>query len=288
MENKGLSNIISVIISIAIVGILGFIVYKNFIKINDNSNNNYGNTGTNNSLNDKDINKIGFEKYNLLYSKENIADKSFIFFKDNDVNSDNLSNQDKLYLLYSFLSDEDKNKTGNYDENCFLDKGVYTRDNYPDSCSKETFDKNILAERNSYYLDNVSVNYEDFNATSVLKCYIDSSKYNCYLNKTNLIIPKYLTIMKYDSSTLNNNTLEVFNYLLTVRKNNDSTYKKGIYSNSSATNKIDDLTTEIGDEINQELVDNLINQYKDKITKYKSTFVKVDNRYLWQKTEIVK
>lgn len=290
MENKRLNNIISVILSIIIIGGLGYIIYKNFIEIGGNYNTNPSNSNKESvKLNDGDIYKLGKEKYDILYSKNNYQNNNFIFFKDDEVNINNLTNQDKLYLLYSFLSDEDKNKSGEHNDSCNLNKGIYNINNYPENCYKETFDKNLLNEKLGNYFDNnMNVNYEDFYASTALKCIIDNSKYTCYLNTSDFTVPNYTTLIKYDSSKLNDNQLEVYNYLLTIRKFDINGYKKGIYSNSSATNKIDDLPYEISDAISEELTTNLINQYIDKITKYKSTFIKYNNNYVWQKTEIVK
>ena len=94
--------------------------------------------------------------------------------------------------------------------------------------------------------------------------------------------------MKFDSAKQNGDELEVYSYLLTIRKNPSNNLDKGIYSNASATNKIDDLTTEVSDTITQEFIDNMVNKYKDKITKYKSVFKIVNSNYLWQKTEVIK
>lgn len=288
MEDKKTSNIIGVIIALIIVGVLGFVIYKNFIEIGGNPNNNPTNEDIK-QLSENELKKIGLERYNMLYSKTNYSNNSFIFFKDETVTIDNISNQDKLYILYSFLSDEDKNKTGTYDESCFLNKGIYTRLTYPDKCPKESFDKSLLNEKLYTFFDNgMKVDFVDFFASSSNKCFINDSKYNCYLNTSNFTIPSYTIFAKYDSAKQNGDTIEVYSYLLTARKNASSGSEKGIYSNASATNKIDDLPFEIGDTITPELTDKLINQYKDKITKYKSVFKIVNNNYLWQKTEIIK
>ena len=291
-NNKKNYNVIGVLLAFLIIGVSGFIIYKNFIEIGSNLEQkptNNSNSSNKSPKKEEDINKIGFEKYNMLYSKNTYTDNTFIFFRDKDVDVNNISNQDKLFLLYSFLSSEDKNKTGSYSEDCFLNKGLYNKNNYPDSCSKETFDKEILAERLKTNFDNnMTVDYKDFFATSSNQCFINNSTYTCYLNASNYQIMPYTTFMKYEETKQVDDKLEIYNYLLTVRKFASSNYSKGVYSNSSATNKIDDLPFEIGDTITQELTDKLINQYRDKITKYKSTFIKVNNDYLWQKTEIIK
>ena len=291
MENKKLNNIISVVLTLLIVGIAGFFIYKNFIQIGSNRNINiFSNKEEDKSLNDNDVIKKGLEKYNMLYSMNNINDNTFIFFKDEDVNANNISNQDKLHILYSLLSDDDKNKTGTYSENCFISKGIYTKDTYPDTCPKETFDKSLLEEKLRTNFDNsMSVTHEDFFATPSLQCFITDSVYTCYLNSTNYTIPEYTTFMKYDVSNQEDNKLLVYNYLLTVRRTPYDNYDKGIYSNASATNKIDDLPFEIGDTKTQELTDKLITKYVSKITRYKSTFVKnSNNNYVWQSTEVEK
>lgn len=287
-ENKTLNNVISIILVLVILGALGFFVYNNFINIGTGPNQTPTNTGNTNSES-KDINKIGFEKYNMLYSKKTYSDNTFIFFKDTNVTPSNISNQDKLYLSYSFLSDEDKNKTGVFNEECFLNNGKYTKNDYPSTCAQEKFDKNLLSERiKSNFDSSMTVDFIDFYSTSSNVCFIDNNTYTCYLNKSDYKIMDYTTFMKYEESKLEGDKLEVYNYLLTVRKYPNAIYTKGVYSNASATNKIDDLPFEIGDTINQELTDKLINQYKDKITKYKSTFAKENNNYVWQKTEIIK
>jgi len=293
IDNKKLFNIIGVALALLIIGISGFLIYKSFIEISNNTSNNNNNNenseSNNKEIKESDINKVGFEQYNILYSKNSYLNNTYIFFKDESVNLNNLSNQDKLYLLYSFVSTEDKNKTGTYSEDCFLSKGIYTKDTYPDNCPKETFDKSILTEQiNKHFGNDFKVDYTDFYASSSYQCFIKESKYTCLLNASDFKIMDYTTFMKYDSAKLENNILEITSYLLTARKYPVSNYTKGIYSNASATNKIDDLPFEISNTITQELNDRLIEQYKDKITKYKSTFTKVRDNYLWEKTEIVK
>ena len=288
MENKGVTNAISVVIALLIVGVVGFVVYKCFIEIGGNPNTNTTG-GSVKQLSDGELRRVGLEKYNLLYSKTNYFDNSFIFFQDEEVNINNLKNQDKLFVLYSLLSDEDKNKTGQYEENCFLNKGVYTRMTYPDSCSKESFDKSVLTEKLYNYFDNnMAVVFEDFFSSSSSKCFFSEPVYNCYLSTSEYSIKNYKTLMKFDSAKQNGDELEVYSYLLTIRKNPGNNFDKGIYSNASATKKIDDLTIEVSDTITQEFIDDLVNKYKDKITRYKSVFKIVNSNYLWEKTVIEK
>ena len=293
LNNEKKNNIASAIIAIIIIGILLFFTYKFFIEVGNapSAQTNQGNSDQSSSdeKKEKELNRIANEKYNMLYAKHNYLTNNFIFFQDKDVDINNISNQDKLSILYSFMSDEDKNKTGVHSDTCFLNKGNYTKETYPDTCPKETFDKSILQEKLKNNFDNnMKVDFTDFFATTTVQCFINNSTYTCYLNSSDYTINDYTTIMKYDSVNQTDNGIEIYNYLLTVRKYPSSGYSKGIYSNASATNKIDDLPYEIGDTITQELTDNLTNQYKDRITKYKSIFIKVNGKYLWQKTEIVK
>ena len=288
-ENKNFFNIIGIILVLIIFGVSGFIIYKDVIGIDKNINQNPNNNSSNHELSESEINKLGFEKYNMLYSKNSYLNNTFIFFKDESVTNSTLTNQEKLSLLYSFLTDDDKNKTGTYAEDCFLSKGIYTAETYPESCPKETFDTALLDEKkNTYFGNDFKVDYTNFYASSSYQCFIKGSTYTCLLNASDYKIMEYTTFMKYDYAKLENNVLEIYNYLLTARKYPISNYEKGIYSNSSATNKIDDLPFEIGNAINDELIDKLVNQYKDQITRYKTTFTKVNNNYLWQSTEIIK
>ena len=285
--NKKVSNFIGIIISLVIVGGLVFVFFKYFLNV-DNVNKPNNQTI---KLTDEEINKLGKEKFQMLYSKHNYLTNNFIFFKDNNVDINNIDGQDILSSLYTFLSKEDKNITGTFNENCFLNKGIYTKDNYPDSCPMETFDKSLLEEQYYNNFDGaLKINYKDFYSSSNQECFLMQSTYKCYLNSVDIISQDYLTITDYDSAKIVDNKLEVYSYLLTIRKNKSDEYQAGIYSNSSATKYIDDLSYfngEVGDSISNQTTQELIKKYSDKITKYKSTFIKSNNNYVWHSTEII-
>lgn len=286
MDDKKINNI-SLVIALIILGIIGFFVYKNFISVDSEAKPN-----SNIKMSNDDLYKLGKEKFQMLYSKHKYNTNEFIFFKDEDVTINNLENQDALSCLYTFLSNEDKNKTGSVLNDCFLDKGVYTKENYPNNCLKENFDKSLLEEQYYNNFDSsLKVDYNDFFATNSQKCFITGTTYNCYLNNSDVSLLKYVTITNYDKAEINDNKLDVYSYLLTIRKSDNENYEAGVYSNASATNKIDDLSFfngNVGDSISTKMVDDLINYYKDKITKYKSTFIKSNNNYVWQSTTIIK
>ena len=280
-DNK-VGNIIITLIVLAVIVAAVYCGYKFLFNVDENSSN----------LNPVKIEDVGKEKFSFLYSKHNVYNNDFIFFKNNDVNINNIDNQDVLMTLYTMLSKEDKNRSGEANNECFLDKGNYTKDNYPSTCYKETFDKSILEEQfNNYFSPNLKVKYTNFLSSGNQECYIDNSTYNCYLKRNNVSIREYVTVMDYDYSILNDDKLEIYSYLLTIRSSKYNNYLEGIYSDSEATKYIDNLSyynTELNGIIDSSTTKRIIEKYRSKISKYKSTFIKNNKNYVWVSTELVK
>lgn len=283
MKNEKLSTILLTIIILLIMGVLLFLGYKFFFNVDISNSKDLAPIKTE---------EIGKEKYQFLYAKHSALNNEFIFFKNNDVNINNINNQDVLMVLYSMLSKDDKNINGEVNNDCYLDNNIYNKDNYPSSCYNESFDKRVLEEQyKNYFSQSLKVNYTDFFSSGSQECFIFDNIYKCYLNRGNLTINNYLTLMDYDYAMMNNDDLEVYSYLLTIRDSYDKDYEMGIYSDSLATNRIDDLTyynNEINGVIDSSNTKKIIEKYRSKITKYKSTFVKENKNYVWKSTEIVK
>jgi len=282
MEKKNIIfNIITTIITIIIIIGLIFFVYNNFLKINSVNIDNISN------LSSGDVYTLGKNKYSSLVNKNNIYTNGNIFFKNSNVDINNISNQDILYIAYSNLSLEDKNISGSASDDCFLNNNVYTKETYPSTCSIEKFDKKILEEQvNNFFSSNIKVEYTDFRPSASQICYLEDT-YTCYLSSENVDFQNYLTLTSYSSAELEDNKLFVYSYLITIRKVG---MESGIYSDANASNKIDDISSYYNitnDYITDDNTAKLINNYKDKISKYKSTFVLENNNYVWYSTEKV-
>ncbi|MBR1417291.1 MAG: hypothetical protein IJ572_05735 [Bacilli bacterium] len=283
---KSKTNIISTIVTLIIVIVLVFFLIKLLIpNQKDNVNEN------NLNLSVQEINKLGKEKFNFLNSKHTVLTNNLIFFSNNNIDINSIKNDDILYIAYSMLSLEDKNITGTSDSDCFLELGYYTKDNYPDKCSKERFDKNLLEEQiNLNFSNNIKVNYQDFKSSGNQICLINSNEYNCYLQRFDLKLADYLTITNYDYAVLKDDLLEVYSSLLTIRRKDNDVLSEGVYKDSLATIKIDDLSyynSTTNDIINNETTNLLINKYKEQATKYKSIFKKQNSNYVWVSTELI-
>lgn len=278
-KNKGL-NFISFIIALIIILIIIYFAYYSFNNVNVNNKT---------KLSDKEIQDLVSKKYDFLYSKRNIETNDLIFLKDESVDINNIKDEKVLYIAYLMLSKEDKTSIGQYSSDCDLSKGKYTKENYPTSCSKETFDKAILKEQiTNNFSSDLKINYVDFNISSNQTCYINNNTYECYINSNPFSINDYMTLVTYDSYEYNEDTLIIYTYLLTLVKKTTSRYEAGIYSDAKALNKIDDITyyeEQTNDVINSETTKLLIEHYKSQITKHKSTFVKENNNYVWKSSE---
>ena len=276
-------KILSSIIALVIIGAAIIYVYK-YVLIDENNN-------QNKELTSVEVDKIGKEKFDIINSKHRLSDNGLIFFTNNTISNKTISNEDILYVSYTMMSLEDKNKSGEVKEECFLDNNKYNQDNYPITCSKETFDKDILGEQVNNLFGNINVNYSDFRPSASQKCFLKGDTYNCYLDRSSMSVLKYFTVSNYAYTTYEEGKLYIYSYLLTFRKNDTSDYEAGIYSDSNATNKIDDLNyylNELHDNLNSETSTKLIEKYRNSITMYKSTFEKYNNNYVWVSTEIEK
>ena len=277
-KNKYFNILIGLIVVVALVAI-SYFVYRIFSISPDQEPN---------VITENDIIKMGMDKFELLSSKTNIYDNKPIFFTNEDLNINNISNQDILNIAYSRMSQEDKNGVGEVKDYCF-DKSL---DLYTDDCYKETFDKSLLQEQIKYFFSgDIKYNFENFNTSGNLLCTINNDTYTCTLNKNPFYNDYILTVRMFDSVKKNGDYLEVYSYLITIVRKPINNKESGIYSDANSTNKIDDITffdENVNDNLNKDNYKKLINKYKDKATKYKSTFKSFEEDYVWVSTEIVK
>ena len=241
-------------------------------------------------LSTSDISKLALDKYNSINNVRNLENNELIFFNDMFIDVNTISNEDVLYIAYSLLSKEDKKISGTIDDKCYLSNEV-SIDNYPSDCYLEVINKSLLEEQiRNYFSSSINISYNTFNISSNQTCYLIENDYKCYLNRNSASVNDYYHIGEYDSYELENDYLVVYSYLLTVRKKDDAIYKEGIYSDSKATKYIDNLVffqTNTNRTFDSDTSKKLIDNYKDKISKYKSIFVKENNNYVWLSTQLV-
>ena len=263
-------KILKKVIALLIVCVVLYFVYINFIVVKDNIPKE-GNIGT------SEIEELAKQKFSLFSSKHNVNNNDSLIFTNKDLDVNSMDNKDILYFAYSMMSLEDKD----VDKECDGKK----------DCYKETFDKKVLEEQVKNYFNINDVKHEDFNATSSLKCTLNNEKYECVLGNTNYGISPYNTITNYVSSKLSGEKLIVRSSLLTIRRNKDNDYTEGIYMDSKATKKIDDLNYFLGNLqglINTDTSEKLGKKYDKEITHYETTYVLKNKNYVWQSTKIVK
>ena len=279
-KSSNFVNIITFIIAIALIAYLAYFGYNKFIKINDVKQNN-------GDLQSSDVYSLGKEKYTFISSKRDEYDNSLIFYKDVNLNINNIGNKDILNVAYSNLSKEDKNVNGSASYDCFLNNGTYTLDNYPDSCQSESFDKSVLEEQViNIFSRNINVEYTNFNPTGSMSCYFDNS-YKCYLNQNEVNTEKFLTLTSYAYAEYLNDRLFVYSYLLAVKIYGSDA---GIYSDIKATDKIDSYENYLSltnGVITDETTSKLVDKYKDKISKYKAIFINENGKYVFYSNEKV-
>ena len=277
-DNNG---VISFVIAVALIVILVAFLAFGFDKKNRNFEN----------LDNVSKEKLAQDKYYSISSMRNILTNDLIFFSDKSVDVNNIDMDKLLYVAYFNINSEDRVTKGTVSDDCYLSDNL-TKDNYPDKCFIEIVDKNILDEQiRIFFSSKANISYNDFIISSNQKCSFKDNIYSCYLDRSPLKMNNYNTISKYDSYEYVDDKLIVYSYLLSIRDSYDKNYEMGIYSDSKATLKIDDLNyyeNDIHKTITQETVAKLIEHYKDNISKYKSTFVKENNNYVWYSTELIK
>ena len=280
-EVKDNNGILSFMIALVLVfALIAFLIF------------NFNNTNREFSKDDnKDKTKLALDKYSSISSKRDVLTNELIFFRDSKVDINNIEADKVLYVAYSNLSTEDRVVKGSVSEECYFSDSV-NASNYPNDCFIEVIDKGLLEEQiRNYFSSKVNISYNNFAISSNQICYLEGNIYNCYLDKSTPDMINYNPISKYDSYEIDGDNLIVYSYLLTIRDAYDKTYETGIYSDSKATNKIDDLTyyeNELNKIITQDTIAKLIDNYKDKISKYKTVFVKDNNNYVWYSTELIK
>ena len=89
---------------------------------------------------------------------------------------------------------------------------------------------------------------------------------------------------------MSNNKLIVYSATIAVKRDLDIYHEtdRGIYSNIDEETKIDDLTlyNQYHSNLTNESVQLLVEHYKDKLPRYKSTFILNNGNYVWEKTEL--
>jgi hypothetical protein len=284
-------NIVYFLIAFLIVFLIGYIIYANFIEIKGPSNI----ENTTNELTESQIDTLGKDKFNWMNGALIKTNNNPVFFTNTNLDSTNFDNNSLLTIAYDSLTSDDRNGSGTTDNSCFHDESGNntTLANYPEKCYKENFDKNLLKEQiDKFFSSNIVPKYESFIPSGSKACYVNKdNNYTCILNMSDIEMANILIITGYDHAQIDSNNLIVYSKLLTVKRELDI-YKKdeqGIYSDLDGNNKIDDLTyytnTTTGG-LGAESKDKLINNYKDKISTYKSTFTKDSNsNYVWISTE---
>ncbi len=278
------------IIAIAIVSCICVFIYNKFIKISDYKNiESFDVIENDNSDNNEKLKQIGLEKFYFMNSKYNVGTNDLLFFKNEKIEFRNLKYDDKLSIAYNALSTEDKNITGSITDECL--KTSININNYPQECYKEEFDKNLIIEKlKQYFGNNVDVTFSDFNPTGSIKCIFNGDKCNCYNIRSDIKLSDLYTLTKFDSANFESNKLIIYSSLLVVKKADIfNEEEKGIYSDLNGTEKIDnlDVFNKYGN-LTTENINELLDYYKDKTTKYKSVFVKENNDFVWISTEPIK
>ena len=236
-------------------------------------------------MNNEEIKEYGRDKFYFINSINNINTNQLVFFTDRNLTYKDLSNNDKLSIGYNLISIEDRNQKGKTTDECF------NASDYPSDCFSEKFDKNILLEQlRNVFGKSIDITYMDFKPSVNVSCYLKENSYECRLNRGELVLSNLQQITMYSSSEIKNNQLIVYSYILSVKAGTSfEEEEKGVYSDALGQNKIDDLNYYnqlFGDSISQEDKNKLINHYIDKATKYKSTFDRNGNDYVWISTEI--
>ena len=276
MGSEKNSALVSFMIAfVIVVALIGFLIYGF-----DKKNRNY-----NVALDTKDLNKLAYDRFTSISSKRNILTNELIFFKDSKVDISNINKNDILYVAYTMLSKEDTTKSGEILDSCYN-----VKDNYPNECYLEVIDKNVLDEQiNNYFSNDIKIDYNDFKISSNQTCYFKDNIYNCYLTKNEVNINNIITVNIYDSFEYSDDKLIVYSYLLTIRDRANKDFSEGVYSDVNASKLIDDLSyydNEINKRINQDTSSKIVEYYKDKISKYKSVFVRENDNYVWLSTEL--
>ena len=270
------NNLLSFAIAFVVVLVCVFFLSYSF---------NMKNLNINKTLNSSDLNKLAKEKFTSISSKRDLATNELIFFNENNIDINNISKENMLYIAYTLISKEDTLKTGEVLDDCFEEN----KDNYPEKCYLEVIDKNLLDEQiRNYFSSNISISYNDFNISANQTCYFKDNIYNCYLNRNNVTINDYKIVNVYDSYEYEDNKLIVYSYLLTIRDNGNKLKEDGIYSDSKATNLIDNLdyyNNTLNKQISGDNANKIVEHYKDQISKYKTIFVKENDNFVWLSTE---
>ena len=112
-----------------------------------------------------------------------------VFYSDEEINYDKLSNETKLCLAYTKVNDEDKEelkvdkaKKGN---TCSLkDSLVFATDNYEDKiCTLSKTNKNLVNENYKKMFGKSIENYDKFQLDNTTICYYDEDNYYCGLSE---------------------------------------------------------------------------------------------------------
>ena len=273
-SNDVFASIVTAVITLLIIIGGCYFLYTNFISVKAPNSKDYSNS----FISDKDALELGEERYYWMVSHKNYDDNEYVFFKNKEVNVNNINNEDVLIMAFNALDEKDRNH--NY--NC--------KDN---TCNVDSFNINILKEAvNNYFSNNLNVKYEDFRPTGNLLCSISGNQYNCKIETIHLKIDPIYTIPGFIDAKVGGNKLYVYSSYISVKRELD-VYKeedRGIYANSNLDNKIDDLKQfkKYEYDLTRENANKLVQYYKDKLQIYKSTFVLYNNSYVWEKTELVK
>ena len=281
-KNKSLIIII-VILVILLLGSIGYIVYDNFIKEDevtenndiqnnnnndnqDNNNDNQDNGGNNEEENDElseeELERLGenlFNKTNILLTG---TAGDYMLYQEDDITYNDLENSQRLEYVYMQIPNSEKTIT--------------STNGYSERVTTDVFEKYY---HQMFGLDK-SINYETFgaNVDKLVECNLDGEYLTCNQFDGGGALD-FRTYLNYDYAKQDNEDILVYvNFL--VSGFNDTGY--GIFSDAAMSNKIAEDSSSFTD-------DNIFDIYGNEAGLYKLTFKKDTNdNYYWYRSEIVK
>ena len=251
-------NVIIILLLIAIV----FIIFKKGKPLNTNG-------------------KVVKDLYSYVGNNNLEKCGGLVFYSDEEINYDKLSNETKLCLAYTKVNDEDKEelkvdkaKKGN---TCSLkDSLVFATDNYEDKiCTLSKTNKNLVNENYKKMFGKSIENYDKFQLDNITVCYLNDDSYYCGLSEeyTYTIGAEPHTYRAIKDSFKKNDEIIIYDYFLKVINNE-------CYTSYVKDSKNDKCTKAL--ENNKNVEYKFLKKYG---TKYKHIFKKDNNVYHWVSSE---
>ena len=280
--------VIIIILVILLIGCISYIVYDNFIKEdeitenNDKDNNNSNNEQNNNNEEDniqlpeedEEVASIGRDLFERTNKHTYVADNTYILYQDKNIYYDDLTSVDKMALTYILIPDEEKEldaeahiKSECYDGGYICPSEIISRD---------TFEKYY----HQMFGSDKSIDYTTiytYNNYSLITCSLIDNEIVCYPIDGGGV-SSYYNYIEYNRTVRDGDDLLVYvNFLVDGCNYNNC----GIYADRNFTKFItDDVDYEDGSE--------LFDLYRDEAGLYKLTFKKdIDGNYYWYSSEII-